>query len=190
MKNPKILYVLLMSVLGCGWLLNGCNSSDSPTIPSTGTHGVLINACSLLTSAEAEAILGKPVLLVKSDTSYGYMTHCSYVGSINSGFVIPSHVDIVVFTTAGIQSHPPNNPLTVPTFFASLKTGTALTDQLQLNGIGTDAIWLKKPGKLSFYKADVQVDVLYRPNGTPVVDTSVAAFEGSKTTALRVAEKI
>lgn len=172
-----------------GLLLAGCNDSDTPASPAAGnTHAALVNACGLLTPAEAAVILGKPVLEVKSDTTR-YITWCSYVGSVNAGYIIPSHVDVTVLTTAGMQAAQPGTPVTVPSYFAAIKGALPPADQVQLTGIGTDAIWKKKPGELAFYKGDVNVDIRYSPNGK-IVDTSAISLEGCKSAALSVAGRI
>jgi hypothetical protein len=71
----------------------------------------------------------------------------------------------------------------VPAYFASLKTSLTPAKQQPVAGIGTDAFWFSKSGKLYFYKGDVSVNIIYRPHGTLVVDTSMAARSGSILTA-------
>jgi hypothetical protein len=173
--------------------LNGCNSSSDPA-PVTGgnnnVHSALISPCSLLSSAEAAIIMGKPVLASKEDTTSGYITHCVYTGSIDPDFFLATHLDFTVTTTAGMQAHL-GPSMTVPTFFNSEKT-TLLTvaNEVPLTGIGNDAFWYTKSGKLYFYKGDVTVDIIYRPHGTPVIDTSAAARAGSTLAAQNIAARL
>ncbi|MDQ3000418.1 MAG: hypothetical protein M3Y08_04025 [Fibrobacterota bacterium] len=189
MKNTIRNRFTLLAAMSAGLIWSGCNGSDDPASPPTGnTHAALLDACGLLTSAEAAVILGKPILEVKTDT-VNYVTWCSYVGSVNPGFLLPSHVDLTVLTTAGMQTGQPGSSLTVPTYFAAIKNALPAMDQVQLTGIGTDAIWKKKPGELAFYKGDVNVDIRYSPNGK-LVDTSTASLEGCKSAALSAAGRI
>jgi hypothetical protein len=186
MKNSKMNPILSALALGAALVGAGCNDSDSGSPgPSSGAHGALIDACTLLTGAEAAVILGEPVVEVKADTT-AYITFCSYIGTVKPGKFLPNEVEVVAFTTAGVQ---PVSHLTVPQYMANLKSVTPDSNKIQLTGIGTDAMWLKKPCKLSMYKADVYADITYRPFGT-LVDTSAAAFEGAKATGLKVAEKL
>lgn len=186
MKNSKMSPFLSAFALGAALMIVGCDSSGSGSPgPSGDAHGALIDACALLTDVEAAVILGEPVKEVRTDT-IAYITFCSYLGTVKTGKLLPNEVEVTAFTTAGVQSV---NQLTVPQYMANLKSVTADSNKLQLTGIGTDAIWLKKPCKLSMYKADVYADITYRPNGA-LVDTSAAAFEGAKATGLKVAEKL
>jgi hypothetical protein len=186
MKNGKLNPVLSALALGAALLGAGCNGSDSGTPPPVvHTHGAMIDACTLLTGAEAAVILGEAVVEVKKDTT-SYITFCSYIGTVKPGRFLPAEVEVTAFTTDGVQavSH-----LTVPQYMANLKSITADSNKIQLTGIGTDAMWLKKPCKLSMYKDDVYADIVFRPFGT-LVDTTTAAFEGAKATGLKVAEKL
>ena len=186
MKNSKLNPVLSALALVAALMVAGCNGSDPDYPgPSGNPHGALIDACTLLTGAEAAVILGEPVVEVKADTT-SYITFCSYIGTVKPGKFLPNEVEVTAFTTAGVQ---PVNHLTVPQYMANLKSVTADSNKIQLTGIGTDAMWLKKPCKLSMYKADVYADITYRPFGT-LVDTSAAAFEGAKAAGLKAAEKM
>lgn len=187
-KNSTILRLASVWVT---LVLAACENS-TPTTPAPGgnTHPVLISPCDLLTAGEAAIILGKPVLSTKSDTASGYITHCVYTGSIDSGFVIASHLDFTVTTTAGLQAHIGASQ-NVPAYFASLKS-TLLTvaNEVPVAGVGTDAFWYTKSGKFYFYKGDVTVDILYRPHGTPAIDTSEAAKAGSTAAAVNIAARL
>lgn len=186
MQYAKMNMVSAALAFGAALMGMGCNSSDSGSPgPSGSAHGALIDACTLLTGAEAAVILGEPVVEVTADT-ISYITFCSYIGTVKPGRFLPNEVEVTAFTTAGVQ---PVSQLTVPQYMANLKSTTPDSDKIQLTGIGTDAIWLLRPRKLSMYKADVYADITFRPFGT-LVDTSAAAFEGAKATALKVAEKL
>ncbi len=186
MKNSKLNPILSALALGAALMGAGCDGSDSGSPgPSDGAHGALLDACTLLTAAEAAVILGEPVVEVRTDT-LSYITFCSYIGTVKTGKFLPNEVEVTAFTTAGVQ---PVSHLTVPQYMADLKSVTADSNKIQLTGIGADAIWQKKPCKLSMYKADVYADITYRPFGT-LVDTSAAAFAGAKATGLKVAEKL
>lgn len=186
MKSSKLNPVLSALAVAAALMGAGCDSSDSGSPgPSGGAHGALIDACTLLTGAEAAVILGEPVVEVRTDT-LAHITFCSYIGTVKPNKFLPNEVEVTAFTTAGVQAA---SQLTVPQYMANLKSVTPDSNKIQLTGIGTDAIWLKRPCKLSMYKADVYADITYRPFGT-LVDTSAAAFEGAKATGLKVAEKL
>ena len=186
MKSSKLNPVMSALALAAALMGAGCDSSDSGSPgPSGSAHGSLIDACTLLTDAEAVVILGEPVVKVKTDT-LAHITFCSYIGTVKTGKFLPNEVEVSAFTTAGVQ---PVSHITVPQYMANLKSVTPDSNKIQLTGIGADAIWLKRPCKLSMYKADVYADITYRPFGT-LVDTSAAAFEGAKAAGLKVAEKL
>lgn len=186
--KSKIAGLLSASAIALSSVLfwTGCDSSTNPTgTPSGNTHAALINSCTLVTQAEAEAILGQPVLTVKLDTNK-YITNCEYLGSVASGFILPSRLSVTAFTTAGIQGGLAPT-FTVPIYFAGLKTNT--TDWEAVGGVGTEAIWQKKPGTLQMYKGDVTAALNYSPHGT-AIDTSAAAKAGAIAAGIKVAEKL
>jgi hypothetical protein len=166
----------------------GCDGSG-PASPGGGAnaHGALIDACSLLTQAEAEAVMGKPVLKVEQDTSH-YITHCSYQGDTTAGYYLPTHLDFTVFTTAGVQGYQ-HSTVTTATYFSTIRSTFAPNEQ-EVAGVGDGAVWLTKVGKLYFYKGDVAVDVIYSPNGTPIIDTTAASRAGETTAALDIAARL
>jgi hypothetical protein len=172
-------------------MVGGCTSDDSPSAPGGGsTHGLLIDACGLVTKAEVAAIFGKPVDTVIADTTSGYITGCSYQGSADpGGFGLPTELHITAFTTAGVQAHQHSTVTTVPSYFAGLKTSISVDRWEQLTGIGNDAIWLKLNGKLQFYKGDVAVDIIYRVKGT-LIDTTSTGKAGAKTAATLAAGRL
>jgi hypothetical protein len=184
-RNSSTLLTALC--LGAGLIGIGCDPSSSGGAgPSgSGAHGALIDACTLLTMEEAAAILGKPVLEVKSDTT-SKISNCRWKGSVEPGKFLQSEVVISAFTTDGFAA---DNHTTVPAYFANLNSLTADSLKQQLTGIGAGSIWLLKPRKLAMYKGDVYADIWYRPNGT-IVDTSAAAFSGAKVAGTKVAEKL
>ncbi len=164
--------VILSSLM---WM--GCESSTSTGTPTTGTtHGTLVSACGFLTKAEVEAIFHKSVLTMKEDTTK-YITACTYIGSVETNFFLPTGLTITAFSTPGLTGAL-GPTQTVPAYFAGLKTITPATDWETVHGIGMEAIWMKKAGKLNFYKGDVAVSIIYRPTGV-LVDTSAAAKAGA-----------
>jgi hypothetical protein len=187
MRIRKSSTLLTAICLGAALMGTGCSESDSGGAGPSGTnaHGTIINACTLLTMEEAAAILGKPVLQVKSDTT-AKIVNCRWQGSVEPGKILASEVVVSAFTTDGFAA---DNHTTVPAYFGNLKSLTADTLKQQLTGIGTDAIWLLNPRKVAMYKGDVYANVWYRPYGT-LVDTSAAAFTGSKLAATKVSEKL
>lgn len=190
MSNRTILRrMLLITSLGSSLLWVGCNESEpSPSGPGGNAHAELVNACSLLTSTEAAAVMGQPVLVVRADT-VNYSTFCTYEGATAPGSLLPTHVDVTVFTSAGLEARHSSAVYTAPKYFSDLQTVTPTADKTPVPGIGSDAIWLKRPGKLSFYKSDVYAEVRYSVTGK-IVDTTAASFEGCKTAALGVAARI
>src|SRR4051812_29802156 len=88
-----------------GLFLIGCNSSDSSTnVPGNGnTHATFIDACSFLTQADVEGVFGKPLLTTKMDTNK-YITQCHYSGSADTLTSLPTRLQVLAFTNAGIQS--------------------------------------------------------------------------------------
>ncbi|MDB5051222.1 MAG: hypothetical protein JWO30_4293 [Fibrobacteres bacterium] len=188
MIDSMIRRSLSLLVLASALAGTGCDDSGS-TAPAGNpdTHQGVIDACTLLTKAEAESIFGKAVLTVKGDTS-SYITHCSYEGGVEPGAILGTRLSITTFTTASVQAGLDPH-LTVPTYFANLKTATAPADRDSVAGVGTEAFWHKKPTKLSMYKGDVYVDISFSPFGKPV-DTSAAARAGAITAGQRAAEKI
>jgi hypothetical protein len=79
---------------------------------------------------------------------------------------------------------------TAASYFRSVDSTTADTSKTAVAGIGTQAVWLIKPGKLTFYKGNAAVNITYNPNGMPVFDRSPAAFEGAKAIGIKVAAKL
>ena len=189
MKKVTKKYLTVFAIaFGFTFVWAGCDPGSSPSTPSS---PALIDACGLLTNAEATVILGKAIVTAKMDTGSGYITHCSYQADLSTGAgILPPHIDLTVFNTAGMQDHFHSTTLNVPSNFATLKSTTPAADQLQLTGIGNDAIWLKKPGKLELYKGDVEVSVIFSLNGTPLVDTSAASLNGAKAAGIKVAAKL
>lgn len=190
MNNRNILRrMLLITSLGSSLLWVGCNEGDpSPSGPSGNSHQALLNACSLLTATEAAAVMGQPVLATRADT-INYSTFCTYEGATAAGSLLPTHIDLTVFTSAGLEARHSSAVYTVPKYFSDLQTVTPAEDKTSLPGIGVEAIWLKRPGKLSFYKSDVYVEVKYSVTGK-IVDTTTASFEGCKSAALSAAARI
>jgi hypothetical protein len=183
---PSLTVLLLacLSLAGGLWL-SGCDSgSDTPSgTPDTGnTHAALVDACTLLTQADAETIMGKPVETTKRDTTLGYITGCTYYGSINPGFVLATYLKVTFATNAGLQAHLSPSQ-TAATYHAGLKTTLAADSWAQMAGIGDGVIWLTKQGRLSCYKGDVVIETMYRANGTPAIDTSSASKAGASAAA-------
>lgn len=165
--------------------LSACDSgSDDPPGDGGGgnTHAVLLDACTLLTQADAEAVMGKPVLATKRDTTGGYITGCTYTGSINTGFALATSLKITAFTNAGVQAHL-SPTQTAASYHANIKATFAADSWAQMSGIGDGVIWLSKQGRLSCYKGDVVIETMYRPNGTPALDTSAESKSGATTAA-------
>ena len=75
-------------------------------------------------------------------------------------------------------------------FFHTMDSTAVDTSKTALAGIGTQAVWLIKPAKLTFYKGNAAMDITYNPNGTPVLDNSPAAFEGAKAIAIKAAARL
>jgi hypothetical protein len=187
MTSNTLNRLLLALGLGSCLLWTACDSTSSATGPTGITHHGLIDACGLLTQAEAAAIFGKPVLKIKGDTS-SYITHCTYEGSVEAGQILGTRLSITTFTTSSIQGVLGTSQ-NVPAYFTSLKSMTAATDREDVAGVGTAAIWQKRPTKLSFYKGDVYVDISYSFLGKPV-DTSATSRSGSIQAGTKVSEKI
>src|SRR4051812_25624995 len=101
-NSSMILSALCLSVALIG---TGCDDSGSGGAGPTGgnAHGTLIDACTLLTMEEAAAILGKPVLSVKADTSQKIIT-CDWNGSVEPGKILPSQISISAFTPDGFAA--------------------------------------------------------------------------------------
>lgn len=182
-KTARSTAYAVLSLAAVLWL-SGCDSgSGSPTGGGNGnTHAALLDACTLLTQADAEAIMGKPVQTTTRDTTSGYITVCTYAGSINPNFVLPTSLTVTVFTNAGVQARL-SPTQTAASYHAGLKTNLAATSWAQLTGIGDGAIWLSKQGRLSCYKGDAAIETMYRPNGTPVLDTSAESKSGATAAA-------
>lgn len=188
-QHPFLNLVKLFIVGGTVLMFSACEATTADPAAGSNGHPALVNACSLLTTSEVEIIFRKPVLTTKLDTSSGYITHCVYSGSVDTGFFLPTRLDLTVMTTAGLQGHL-GATQTVPAYFASLKTMLTPANEQPVAGIGNDAFWYTKSGKMYFYKGDVSVDIMYRPHGTPIVDTSTEARTGSILAAQGAAAKL
>lgn len=177
-----------LAAISAAALLAACNPSSPAGDGGSNAHGTLIDPCSLVTQAEAEAIMGKPVTLTFRDTTGGYITLCSYRGDVSPGYYLPTRLDIDAFTSAGVQAAQ-HSSLTAATYLASLKTNLPAGFWVPLSGIGSDAIWQTKVGKVSFYKGDVVVDVVFSPNGKGA-DTGSEAKSGAQAAALEAAARL
>ncbi len=183
-----------LALTACVWL--GCDSSataPAATNPDPNAGRTLISACGLVTQAEAEAIIGKPVLSMKEDTSGGtaslgakYITNCAILSSLEPGAILPTRLSVTAFTTGGLQ---PLFHLTVPVYFANLKTATSAATRDSVADVGAEAFWQKRPGKLSLYKQDVYADISYSLTGK-VIDTSASAKAACIAAGMKAAEKI
>src|SRR5581483_4007600 len=169
-------------------LTSGCNGGSSGTGPGGGnTHGATIDACTLLTSDEAASIMGQPVVSHTDTLSKGYIGVCTYYGSVNPGAYLPTRLLIDAFTTAGMQAVLHTG--TAESYVENLKTQLPSGFWISQSGVGTDAIWRNREGKLSFYKGDVAVDVIYSANGAGI-DTTAAGKAGAVTGGMDAAARL
>ena len=168
----------------------GCGGSDSGSGPAANTHGAFIDACSLLTQAEVEVIMGQPVLATKKDTSSGYITVCSYTGKVDSVHlaILPAKFQVLAWTNAGIAAHQGSAVVTAQSFIANQRTLLAAGHWETVTGVGTDAIYVNTTGKIQMYKGDVEADVVYMPLGRP--DTTAAVKSAEVAAGIKVGEKL
>ncbi len=177
----------MVAGLVVGVFLLGCDSGEGTDPATTNPHGVGVANCdALLTGAEAAVILGGPIVkITPRDT--GHILSCTYDREVPAGELFAPEIRISAFTTDGfaVAYH-----TTVPAYYDALDVRTDASIKTTLTGIGTKAMYQLNPRKLSMYKGDVYADIICRPHGIPVVDTSVAAFEGAKAVGVQVAAKL
>jgi hypothetical protein len=92
MNSMTLRPLLFATIFASSLLWNGCDSTDSGSGPAGGgTGALLIDACTLLDTAEAAVIMGKPVLS-KKDTTTLYISSCTYLGSTNPGSILATRI--------------------------------------------------------------------------------------------------
>ncbi len=186
MTNAKLTPMIYTLALGAALLASGCNSSGGTDPAATHPHGTGIANCdALLTGAEAAVILGGTIVSTTPRDTGAILT-CTYKAALEAGGILPPQIIITAFTTDGFAA---SKHTTVPAYYDFLDTTTAASLKTPLTGIGTKAMYMLGPRKLAMYKGDVYADVICRPHGIPVIDTSAAAFEGAKAIAIKVAAK-
>jgi hypothetical protein len=167
-------WIFTVLSLGTGLLWTGCDSSTDPAPPSS--TSTLVDACGLMTKAEAEVVFGKAVLTMDMDTIQ-YLTSCDYNGSIEPGRALPTFMDVKAWSTAGAQPYL-GSSITAASFFATCKSTTPIAEMETVPGVGTEAYWNKKNGNLYLYKGNIYAEVSYSPLGK-VFDTSSVARTGA-----------
>jgi hypothetical protein len=160
--------------------LAACDKSSGP---NGGGHGPVVDPCLLLTRAEAESILAKPVLATRKDTS-DYILTCTYSADADV------RVQLKAFTAEGAQaSQGAGSTFTPAAYLANLRTALDASGWEAITGVGTDAIWATRQGKLTFYKGDVVAEALFSPLGK-AIDTSSAARAGAISAGSKITSKL
>ena len=186
-RKGKLMRIRTLAMAATALMCAGCNSGTG-TGGSGATHGQFLDACTLLTAPEAEAIMGQPPLTTTRDTSGGYITSCTYLGKIDSahGAVIASRLQILAFTNAGV--HVKNPTVTAQSYVAGLRTTLTAGHWVDVTGVGSDAIYISTVGKISMYKGDVESDIVYMPLGH--IDTTAAVKASEIAAGIKIAEKL
>lgn len=167
--------------VAAAFFLSACGGSSSG--PGGTDHGLLVDPCALLTRPEAEALLTRPILTTRQDTS-DYILTCTYAADSNV------RVAVKAFTSAGVKaSQGEGSTFTPQAYLASLRLALDAAGWEDVAGVGTEAIWAVKPGKLTFYQGDLVAEILFSPAGK-AIDTSSAARAGAVSAGTAIAAKL
>lgn len=179
-----------VAFIGLAAVLFGCDSSGSGAGPGNGTaHNGRLDACGLLTLADASAAIGRTVDTAKADTLL-YMNSCYYKAKPDSGSFFSPHLFIQGWTTWSLQ-HSGSAPatLTATEHFANLKKGAIDSGAVAVAGVGDGAFWWKRFGQFWFLSGDVEASIMVNSTGK-MSDTSDAAEEAARQAALKAISRL